>query len=295
MPRLKYLCTNVSICFARFSRRRALLPFSNMNKTLRGKSTKLVIQNLSSPRKRLKMRHRWQLYILLLFGGLFFAFQYRVSSGYTKNHNLVDIHLQAILHRRESDDEFLEEQRTRVSRTLPATFEKFANEFKTSHLKATADVEGANMDHNGSISNPCLTERSLLRRALFEEPPKAFEDFGLSPFILVNAYRINGYSFVAVGLSALTLHDSISVEKCFWMGHDGTVLTGKLYPLYPGEHHDLMYEAVIVQCSLEKETSSGEGGNLLFTIGIKTFYFPYNFISISPLFFNRQKYIRSLL
>lgn len=66
-----------------------------------------------------------------------------------------------------------------------------------------------------------------------------------------------------------------------WIGHDNAVITGDLVPVYPGEHHDLMYETVILHCNLDAETVLHVGGALLVTIGMSLIFL--NF-SIENLF-----------
>jgi len=55
-------------------------------------------------------------------------------------------------------------------------------------------------DHNGSISNPCLTSSDLLKRAYLQPLPQPFSLYGAHRFIMLSGYRTSPRDFVAVGL-----------------------------------------------------------------------------------------------
>lgn len=136
----------------------------------------------------------------------------------------------------------------------------------SSNLKLGADVEGANIDHNGSTANRCLTERPLLLRALQEKVPSPFSGFGIHSFVLRSSYRVNDQHFVAIGLSALSLHSMKMGIHCEWHASNQKRVEGRQFIVWPGEHHDLMYESAIYHCELEEGTKPGVGGSLVMTI-----------------------------
>lgn len=141
----------------------------------------------------------------------------------------------------------------------------------SSNLKLGADVEGANIDHNGSTASSCLTERPLLLRALLDKVPGPFSGIGIHSFILRSSYRVNDRHFVAIGMSALALHQSKQRNRCEWHGLDQSHIEGRQYVVWPGEHHDLMYESAIFHCELENGTLPGVGGSLFMKIDEEIF------------------------
>lgn len=232
-------------------------------------------------------------------------------------------------------------------------------------LYAERDVEGANMDHNMSISNPCISTSDLLKRAYLQPTPVPFSAFGQHRFIMRSGYRTSPRDFAAVGLQLLnstrptsdlevrreqkgdvsamiaqvpqnacrstvhsaycsTVHSALYCIalhtlmckgwflctwqyagvppsrcttrgkechtsarlrlflvffsfssffflcvylQCFWMGADGRKIEGTFKPVYPGEHHELMYETVVFKCRLEEPTTGRGGGTAIMLLG----------------------------
>eukprot|EP00271_Cylindrocystis_brebissonii_P003634 TRINITY_DN1480_c0_g2_i1.p1 TRINITY_DN1480_c0_g2~~TRINITY_DN1480_c0_g2_i1.p1 ORF type:complete len:575 (-),score=74.04 TRINITY_DN1480_c0_g2_i1:398-2122(-) len=146
-------------------------------------------------------------------------------------------------------------------------------------VKSEADVAGASVTHNGSTSNPCLSQGPpLLVRALIEVPPRPFTEHigGLHSFLLKSSYRLNNVQFAIIGLSAVAMHehkeDTREQQSCVWHWADQQRgdISGQVSYFWPGEHHDLMYETQIILCVLErpaeKEEGPSRGGSLYMTI-----------------------------
>lgn len=86
-------------------------------------------------------------------------------------------------------------------------------------------------------------------------------------FILFSSYRTGAAKFAAVGLSGLVLHDSKHLGKCLWKERaGGHRVEGTLQGFYPGEHHNLKYESIVIVCTLEESTEHDLGGELLMNI-----------------------------
>ncbi|CAI5493502.1 unnamed protein product [Closterium sp. Naga37s-1] len=128
-----------------------------------------------------------------------------------------------------------------------------------------ADVEGANIDHNNSITNPCLTRHSLLQRAYQEAPPGALAALGQPRFVQRSGYRLSANEFAAIGMSLRVMREIADdgLGHCYWVGRDGRHLTGRLRGIYPGEHHLLMYETAVYHCKLAVESTGNGGGTVM--------------------------------
>ncbi|GJP81605.1 hypothetical protein CLOP_g11748 [Closterium sp. NIES-67] len=132
-------------------------------------------------------------------------------------------------------------------------------------LRTDADVEGANIDHNNSITNPCLTRHSLLQRAYQEAPPGALSALGQPRFVQRSGYRLSANEFAAIGMSLRVIRENgdDGLGHCYWVGRDGRHLQGRLRGIYPGEHHLLMYETAVYHCRLMAETTGDGGGTAM--------------------------------
>ncbi|CAI5459255.1 unnamed protein product [Closterium sp. Yama58-4] len=77
-----------------------------------------------------------------------------------------------------------------------------------------------------------------------------------------SAYRLEPARIVVVGLGALAQRSKRRVEGCWWHRMDGhTVIAGKLTQMVMEEHHNFLYEMVVLQCTLEEEVEE-TGGHL---------------------------------
>lgn len=83
-------------------------------------------------------------------------------------------------------------------------------------------------------------------------------------FVRFSGYRMSSRSFAVVGLSLFALHDQHSLGACRWFGQKA-VVSGKLRPVWPNEHHFLRYEAMTIIC--ETVEVADVGGALVYKIG----------------------------
>ncbi|CAI5993541.1 unnamed protein product [Closterium sp. NIES-65] len=111
-------------------------------------------------------------------------------------------------------------------------------------------------------ANPDAVEaREATRNYRFREHAPVY---GLVHFA---SYRMNAVKFAIVGLAGRALRDSRKLGKCVWKEKNGGHrVTGTLTAFYPGEHHNLRYEAVVLVCELDESTEADYGGLLLATV-----------------------------
>lgn len=183
------------------------------------KQERLKAQFMKEALKRQKRfsNFKYLLPAVLLLGILMFMFQLSLPVSHTlaeERHYLVDDTRFAFRFLRRVRQVDATEVTLKEQPKLAPHFAKIEEKFKRSHVKTGADVEGANMDHNGSVSNPCLTDRSLLRRAILEDPASSFQPAGLSYFVLVNGHRVDARNFAVVGISPVLLRDPQKVSCC---------------------------------------------------------------------------------
>ncbi|CAI5487293.1 unnamed protein product [Closterium sp. Naga37s-1] len=128
-----------------------------------------------------------------------------------------------------------------------------------------ADLEGGNMRHIGSISNPCLTKRPFLQRAYQEPPPVSGAPIGQHRFVMAGGYRIGANQFAAVGHSLRDLKEEggSGASKCYWIALDGGYAEGRVRVIYPAEHHWLLYETAIYECTLLVNSTGTTGGSAI--------------------------------
>ncbi|GJP75769.1 hypothetical protein CLOP_g6172 [Closterium sp. NIES-67] len=121
------------------------------------------------------------------------------------------------------------------------------------------------MRHIGSISNPCLTKRPLLQRAYQEPPPVSGAPIGQHRFVMAGGYRISRNQFAALGHSLRELKEEggSGASKCYWMALDGGYAEGKVRVIYPAEHHWLLYETAIYECTLLVNSTGMTGGSAI--------------------------------
>eukprot|EP00271_Cylindrocystis_brebissonii_P017469 TRINITY_DN4558_c0_g1_i1.p1 TRINITY_DN4558_c0_g1~~TRINITY_DN4558_c0_g1_i1.p1 ORF type:complete len:504 (+),score=14.16 TRINITY_DN4558_c0_g1_i1:237-1748(+) len=98
--------------------------------------------------------------------------------------------------------------------------------------------------------------------------PKKFHDTApLFGFVHFATYRTGAKTFGAIGLSGTVLRDVKKLGKCTWKERGGGHRTeGSLQAFYPGDHHGLRYEAVMMLCKLDESTEHDTGGELHMTI-----------------------------
>ncbi|GJP84674.1 hypothetical protein CLOP_g14727 [Closterium sp. NIES-67] len=111
-------------------------------------------------------------------------------------------------------------------------------------------------------ANPDAVEaREATRNYRFREHAPVY---GLVHFA---SYRMSAVKFAIVGLAGRALRESRKLGKCLWKEKNGGHrVTGTLTAYYPGEHHNLRYEAVVLVCELEESTEADYGGLLLATV-----------------------------
>ncbi|CAI7932068.1 unnamed protein product [Closterium sp. NIES-54] len=131
-----------------------------------------------------------------------------------------------------------------------------------------ADLDGGNMRHIGSISNPCLTKRPFLQRAYQEPPPVSGTPIGQHRFVMAGGYRIGANQFAAVGHSLRELKEEggSGASKCYWIALDGGYAEGKVRVIYPAEHHWLLYETAIYECTLLVNSTGTTGGSAILVL-----------------------------
>lgn len=94
-----------------------------------------------------------------------------------------------------------------------------------------------------------------------------FQRLGTHGFIFTSSYRLSSKSFITMGLGALPLHQEWQNrnESCVWVSLKGPKsIRGRLIYTFPGEHHSLTYEVVIISCELEEATTDYVYGGALF-------------------------------
>ncbi|CAI5480045.1 unnamed protein product [Closterium sp. Yama58-4] len=108
------------------------------------------------------------------------------------------------------------------------------------------------------------------RPALWQQ--RAFQRHGSFGFIKFSAYRVNASTLAVLGLSSLPMHHGRRFSSCRWhaaaaaaagnggvSGGGGGVTEGKLVPLYVEEHHDYLYETVVLLCVLDAPSQVSGG------------------------------------
>ncbi|CAI5972106.1 unnamed protein product [Closterium sp. NIES-64] len=109
--------------------------------------------------------------------------------------------------------------------------------------------------------------RPLGRTVVEEDHPgrwrqHTFHRTGAYGFIQYSAYRMSAARIAVVGMGVLGLRSKRRVEGCWWHRLDGhTVIAGKLTQMVMEEHHNYLYELVVLQCALEEEVAE-TGGHL---------------------------------
>ncbi|CAI7901737.1 unnamed protein product [Closterium sp. NIES-54] len=109
--------------------------------------------------------------------------------------------------------------------------------------------------------------RPLGRTVVEEDHPgrwrqHTFHRTGAYGFIQYSAYRLSAARIAVVGMGALGLRSKRRVEGCWWHRLDGhTVIAGRLTQMVMEEHHNYLYELVVLQCVLEEEVEE-TGGHL---------------------------------
>ncbi|CAI5532330.1 unnamed protein product, partial [Closterium sp. Naga37s-1] len=111
----------------------------------------------------------------------------------------------------------------------------------------------------------------LLRSVQLQQ--KNAEEAGPKGFIRYSAYRLGRSSFAVIGLGALRLRARTRFPGCSW--HDNGAapgeagIPGSVEVFYPGEHHDLEYETVVLKCFLRAGTHATQGGKLLLQVQVQ--------------------------
>lgn len=100
---------------------------------------------------------------------------------------------------------------------------------------------------------------------------RTFRRYGSYGFIKFSAYRVSKAKIAVLGLASLGNHDSRRLLWCEWHSSDGSVTKGVLEMLYMEEHHSFLYEVVVLNCNLEKETRTA-GGDLKAMIDSEEMY-----------------------
>ncbi|CAI7867882.1 unnamed protein product, partial [Closterium sp. NIES-54] len=100
---------------------------------------------------------------------------------------------------------------------------------------------------------------------------RSFRRYASYGFVKYSAYRVSPSRIAILGLSALALHGSHRLSLCEWHGVDGSVIPGALEMIYVGEHHNFLYETVVVNCLLESPVQS-PGGYLKARINSEILY-----------------------
>ncbi|CAI5468124.1 unnamed protein product [Closterium sp. Yama58-4] len=108
------------------------------------------------------------------------------------------------------------------------------------------------------------------RPALWQQ--RAFQRYGSFGFIKFSAYRVNASTVAVLGLASLPMHHGRRFTSCRWHASSsaaaddggggsggGRVSEGKLVPLYVEEHHDYLYEAVVLLCVLDAPSAASGG------------------------------------
>ncbi|GJP35537.1 hypothetical protein CLOM_g20045 [Closterium sp. NIES-68] len=131
---------------------------------------------------------------------------------------------------------------------------------------------------------------------------RTFQRYGSYGFIKFSAYRVNASTIAVLGLASLPMHQGRRFTSCRWHakpnaggdngGSDnggvdngggdngsgngggdssGGVTEGRLVPLYVEEHHEYLYEAVVLLCVLDAP-SPQSGGFLQAEVDGEVFY-----------------------
>ncbi|CAI5467154.1 unnamed protein product [Closterium sp. Yama58-4] len=100
---------------------------------------------------------------------------------------------------------------------------------------------------------------------------RSFRRYASYGFVKFSAYRVSPSRIAILGLSALALHGAHRLSFCEWHGVDGSVIPGVLEMIYVGEHHNFLYETVLVNCLLESPVQS-PGGYLKARINSEILY-----------------------
>ncbi|GJP51797.1 hypothetical protein CLOM_g10936 [Closterium sp. NIES-68] len=110
---------------------------------------------------------------------------------------------------------------------------------------------------------------------------RTFRRYASYGFVKFSAYRVSPSLIAILGLSALAMHDNHRLSFCEWHGMDGSVIPGRLEMLYVGEHHNFLYETVVLNCLLDSPVQS-PGGYLKARINSEVLY-PYREAKSEPL------------
>eukprot|EP00271_Cylindrocystis_brebissonii_P000338 TRINITY_DN10448_c0_g1_i2.p1 TRINITY_DN10448_c0_g1~~TRINITY_DN10448_c0_g1_i2.p1 ORF type:complete len:757 (-),score=119.19 TRINITY_DN10448_c0_g1_i2:718-2988(-) len=83
-----------------------------------------------------------------------------------------------------------------------------------------------------------------------------FKPFGVYSFVQFSGYRVSSTSFIAIGMGALRMRDKRIAGPCRWTG-SRFVNYGSLSEIYAYEDHNLLYEVVMLMCTLSSPSDAG--------------------------------------
>lgn len=86
---------------------------------------------------------------------------------------------------------------------------------------------------------------------------QSFQKHAGHSFVLFSSYRMDSRYFVAMGFGLLSHHNHRTMGLCSWTDTQGHVRQSVLRTLYPLEHHELLYEVVLLFCGFEKDVPPG--------------------------------------
>ncbi|CAI5535535.1 unnamed protein product [Closterium sp. Naga37s-1] len=136
-------------------------------------------------------------------------------------------------------------------------------------------------DEDGEVARPEQWQKgrqeALMHFWVADDRPslwkqRSFQRHGSFGFIKFSAYRVNASTLAVLGLASLPMHHGRRFSSCRWHASapaaadnggvgsgGGGVTEGMLVPLYVEEHHDYLYEAVVVLCVLDAPSPASGG------------------------------------
>eukprot|EP00271_Cylindrocystis_brebissonii_P006557 TRINITY_DN19336_c0_g1_i1.p1 TRINITY_DN19336_c0_g1~~TRINITY_DN19336_c0_g1_i1.p1 ORF type:complete len:510 (+),score=35.98 TRINITY_DN19336_c0_g1_i1:201-1730(+) len=125
---------------------------------------------------------------------------------------------------------------------------------------------GTDWRRSGDAHNHAAQTVATKRRTPLP-PGENFENAPVYGFVLFSSYRTGPKTFATIGLSGTALREVKQLGRCSWKERGGDHKTdGRMEVFYPGEHHDLRYEAIIIHCALSEHTHKDKGGELMLNV-----------------------------
>ncbi|CAI6009155.1 unnamed protein product, partial [Closterium sp. NIES-65] len=159
------------------------------------------------------------------------------------------------------------EARARDAEQRAAQLNETVGRLTASMRKQAAEIVALKAAEQVAAGAGDLPKRPRGKMVVLDDDPSrwrqhSFHRTGAYGFIQYSAYRLEPARFVVVGLGALAQRSKRRLEGCWWHKMDGhTVIAGKLTQMVMEEHHNYLYEMVVLQCVLEEEVEE-TGGHL---------------------------------